>query len=281
VDDIRKWVEESGFGASLGVVVEDASEDAWRFKLPYADHNSNPGKALHGGCMAALGLIGGQAVTRANLGAEAGGFHTAGLQVNYLAAVLGEDVIAEAKLLRRGKSVCFVEVDVTTGAGKSIAHVTSMVRGRFGAKAPTLPQAAGDDGTADPGPMGPHVGKMPYTAERGLNVERMTDGRSRIRMARRTQNADAEGGVHEGAALALFDTTGAMAAWAETGPGAYRASTPSLQAQILYPPKDDELIAYGTTRHRDDDAFWCDVEVAGASDGQVVVRGTVMYRIVT
>ena len=129
--------------------------------------------------------------------------------------------------------------------------------------------------------MGPHVGKMPFTRARGLVVEHMTDAHSRIVMPWSDANADAAGGVHEGAVLALLDTTGAMAAWAETGPGPYKASTPALQAQILTPPRKQDLVAYGRMVQRDGDGFWADVEVAGAGDGQIVARGTVLYRIVT
>lgn len=280
MDAIRTWVEESGYGRSLGVQVEETGAEKWRFRLPFQEHNSNPGQALHGGCAASLGLIGAQAVTRANLGPEAGGFHTASLQVNYLAAAIGEDVFATATLLRRGKALCFVEVDVATADGKSIAHITSMVRGRFGQPAPKLPVSTGDDGSDDPGVMGPHVGKMPYMRERGIVVERMTEGRSRIVVNHKAENGDADGGCHEGAVLALLDTTGAMAAWAECGPGPYKASTPSLQAQILTPPPATNLVAYGTTRFRDEDAYWADVDVADAATGEVCARGTVMYRIV-
>ena len=111
------------------------SDTAVELRLPYADVNSNPGQALHGGCAASLGIVAAQAVTRASLGAEAAPFHTAGLQVNYLAAAIGEDVVARGTLLRRGKNMCFVEVDVATAEGKSIAHVTSMVRAEGWAEA--------------------------------------------------------------------------------------------------------------------------------------------------
>jgi len=280
LDEIRSWVEASGYGRSLGVVVEDATPERWRFRLPYDDRNSNPGQALHGGCAASLGLIGAQAVARANLPEAPGGVHTAGLQVSYLAAAIGEDVFATAHLLRRGKAVCFVEVDVETAEGKGIAHTTSMVRGRFDASAPDLPVTPGDDGASEPGGMGPHVGKMPFMAGRGIHVEHMQGGRARIVMPRKPENRDADGGVHEGAVLALLDTTGAMAAWAVDGPGPYKASTPTLQAQILTPPPDADLVAYGWTRFRDVDAYWADVDVADAATGRVHARGTVQYRIV-
>ena len=204
------------------------------------------------------------------------------MQVNYLAAAIGEDVKpTEARLLRRGKDMCFVEVDVSTREGKSIAHATSMVRGRFGAPPAELAASAGDDGASDPGPMGPHIGKLNFGKARGLTIEHMTDSHSRITMPLIPANADADGGMHEGAVVALLDTTGAMAAWAETGPGPFKASTPALQAQMLVPAPKQDLVAYGRVVQRDGDGFWSDVEVAGAGDGRVVARGTVLYRIVT
>lgn len=281
MDEIQGWVEGSPYSVALGVRCEKLSETGVILELPYDDVNSNPGKALHGGCAASLAIIAGQAVTRAALGVEAAPFHTAGLQVSYLAAAIGEDVRATGTLLRRGKNMCFVEVDVATADGKSIAHSTSMVRGRFGAPAATLRVSAGDDGASDPGTMGPHVAKMPFTKARGLVVQHMTNAHSRIVMPFSEANADAAGGVHEGAVLALLDTTGAMAAWAETGAGPYKASTPALQAQILAPPRKQDLVAYGRLVQRDGDGFWADVEVAGSADGRVVARGTVLYRIVT
>ena len=277
----QDWVEGSPYAAALGVQCASLDAEATTLLLPFAEQNANPGQALHGGCAASLGVIAGQAVTRGALGAEAGPFHTAGLQVNYLAAAIGEDVKAEARLLRRGKNMCFVEVEVATLAGKQIAHATSMVRGRFGAEAPALQASLGDDGAADPGPMGPHIGKLNFGRARGLVIEHMADSRSRITMPDADANADAEGGMHEGAVLALLDTTGAMAAWAETGPGPYKASTPCLQAQVLASPRKQGLVAYGRVVQRDGDGFWSDVEVAGQGDGCIVARGTVLYRIVT
>ena len=65
LDSIRSWIEGSGYGRALGVQCSELSETSVTLQLPYADQNSNPGKALHGGCAASLGIIASQAVTRA------------------------------------------------------------------------------------------------------------------------------------------------------------------------------------------------------------------------
>jgi len=281
MDEIQKWVEESPYSRFLGVRLERLDESGARLLLPYQDQNSNPGKALHGGCAASLGAIGGQAVARAVLGAESGPWHTAQMQVSYLAAAIGEDVVADAKLLRRGKELCFVAVDVHTSDGKSIATMNTTVRGRFGSEPADVYVSAGDHGESDPGVMGPHIGKVPFIGHRGIAVEHMTGGTSRLVMPLSDDNADLSGGVHEGAVLALLDTTGAMASWAESGPGRYKASTTSMQLQNLEPAPKSDLVAYGRCAQRDGSMFWSDVEVASSSTGRVSARGTVLYRILT
>jgi uncharacterized protein (TIGR00369 family) len=280
MDDIRKWVEEAAYCQALGVKLEQVDEAGARLVLPYQDENSNPGKALHGGCAASLGAIGGQAVARAALGAEAGVLHTAQMQVSYLSAAIGEDVVAEARLLRRGRELCFVGIDVQTREGKSIASITTTVRARKDAAPADYYVSAGDHGESDPGVMGPHIGRVPFIGNRGIVVEHMTGGTSRLVMPMRAQNADVSGGVHEGAVLALLDTTGAMASWAECGAGNFKASTASMQLQNLGPAPKGDMVAYGRCVQNDNEIYWSDVEVASAIDGRVAARGTVLYRIV-
>jgi len=280
-DEIERWVEESPYAAALGIRLEELGPSSARLHLPYDDDNSNPGQALHGGCAASLGAIGGQTLARAALGSESGPWHTAQMQVAYLAAAIGEDVVADVELLRRGKELCFVSVAVHTPDGKPIARTLSTVRGRFGAPATTLAISAGDHGQSDPGPMGPHIGMIPFIGKRGIRVEHMTGGTSRLVMPVKHENADLAGGTHEGAVLALLDTTGAMASWAESGPGRYKASTAALHLQSLAPAPAGDLVAFGRCVQRDAEMFWADVEVACARTKRVHARGTVLYRIVT
>ena len=281
METIRQWVEDSPYSRFLGVTLDHLDEESARLVLPYRDENSNPGKALHGGCAASLGAIGGQAVARAALGADSGPWHTAQMQVSYLAAAIGEDVVADAELLRRGKELCFVSIAVHTSEGKPVARIETTVRGRMGKAPVETVRSTGDHGESDPGPMGPHIHKVPFIGHRGITVEHMTGGTSRLVMPNAAANGDLGGGVHEGAVLALLDTAGAMASWAECGPGPYKASTTSMQLQNLAPAPDSDLVAYGRCVQRDDEIFWTDVEVADTASGRVTARGTVLYRIVT
>lgn len=281
LEAVRHWIENSPYAAALGVRAEALSPESLRLELAYRDENANPGHALHGGVAASLCAVGAQAVTRLALGEESGPWHTCALQVSYLSAAIGEAVAAEARLLRRGKELCFAEVDVATQGGKPVAHATSAVRGRFGADPAARSRVPPDHGESDPGSMGPHIGRIPFIGQRGIRVEHMVGGTSRLVMPRSEANADAAGGVHEGAVLALLDTTGAMAAWAECGPGPFKASTPALQAQITAPPPDADLVAFGRALQRDGDVYFCSVDVATAEERRLVARGTVFYRILS
>jgi uncharacterized protein (TIGR00369 family) len=274
---------DSPYADALGIEVETLEAERAVLRLPFREANANPGGALHGGVAASLAVVGAQAVTRAALGEESGPWHTAGIQVSYLAAAINEAVTAEARLLRRGKEICFVDVEVATADRKAIARASVAVRARQGKPAATTHASAGDDGEVAPGPMGERVGRLGFIGGRGITVDLMKSGRSRLRMPWCEANGaayDGAAGTHEGAALALLDTAGAMSAWSVTGPGQFKASTPAIQCQVLAPPPAVDLVAFGCVVERDDEMFWSEVEVAESQTMRVCARGVVLYRIV-
>jgi len=282
MSDVKTWVEESAFSKKLGVQAKSISEEGAELFLPFREGNSNPGGALHGGVYASMSIISAHATARTALGSERAPFHTVGFQINYLSAAINEGVTAKATVLRRGKELAFVEVTCTSDAGKKVSHATMMIRGRNGAEvsegAVCETAVAGDQ----PGEMGPAITQfVPFIHERGIVIEHMADGEARLLMPWIEDHGDADGGTHEGAALALLDTAGAMAGWAVTGPGAYKASTPSMQAQVRVAPPQQDLIAYAKVNYHDNEIFYSDVEVAGKDDQKVYAKGTIMYRIVT
>lgn len=281
MDFVQRWIENSPYARTLNVSLADIDGKSARLVLPFEESLTNGDGVMHGGCAASLASLGAQAVARAALGEASGPWHTASLQVAYLAAAKGQGVTAQARLQRSGKEISFVEIEVTGEDGREIAHATAVVHARFDAKPPELARSPGDHGESDPGKMGPHIGRIPFIGGRGIAVEHMTGGTSRLVMPWREENADAAGGVHEGALLSLLDTAGAMASWAVTGFGPYKAGTPAMHAELLTPPPKDDLVAYGRNVQRDGALFFTDVEVAGVADRRTVARGTVFYRIVT
>ncbi len=278
-DDIKDWVDQSPYAVALGMTLAKLTDDSAAIRLPFAAANANPGDALHGGVAASASVTAAHALARHLLGPETGPWHTMDFQINYLAAAIGEDINATARMLRRGKELCFLAVDVTTDKGKAIANCAIAVRGRQGRDAAEGPPAKGDDGEVDPGFMGERIAGNPFIGGRGIAMDFMRDGRVRLIMPWQEGNGDLDGGVHEGAALALLDTAGAMCSWSITGLGKFKASTPSIQAQVFAPPPRGDLVAYGNVGYCDNEMYWNDVEVADADSGRLVARGTVLYRI--
>jgi len=281
VESVRRWIEASPYTATLGIALDALDAESVRLRLPFDEKLTNGDQVMHGGCAASLAATGAHALARATLGSEAGPFHTLSLQVNYLSAAKSQGVVANARLLRRGKELCFIEVDIEGDDGRAIAHATTAVRGRFGAEPAALAISPGDHGESDPGVMGPHIGRIPFIAGRNISVRHMVGGTSRLVMPWADTNADEDGGVHEGAILSLLDTAGAMASWAVTGAGPYKAGTPSMQAQVFAPPPREDLVAYGRNVQADNEIFFSDAEAVSAVDGRVYARATVFYRIVT
>jgi uncharacterized protein (TIGR00369 family) len=281
--DVKTWVEQSAYASTLGVVASSISAEEAVLQLPFLESNSNPGGALHGGVYASLSIIGAHATARTALGPELGPFHTVSLQINYLSAAINEGVTARARLLKRGKELAFVDVTCTSDAGKDVAHASLMIRGRKGAEVLDGPVCASAVAGDEPGDMGPAITKMvPFIHNRGIVIEHMAGGEARLLMPWIESHGDnVSNGTHEGAALALLDTAGAMAGWAQVGPGPYKASTPTMQAQVLAAPPAQDLIAYARVSYQDNEILYSDVEVAGKDDQRIVARGCIPYRIVT
>ena len=114
-DELKTRAERTPYHEALGVRAESIAADRVRLRIPFKDENSNPGRALHGGVSASAINIGGAlaawTAVEERPGLEAA---TLDLTVNYLAAAIGEDIIATAEVLRRGKEIVYSEVDVRT-----------------------------------------------------------------------------------------------------------------------------------------------------------------------
>ena len=169
MDEIRSWVEDSPYSKFLGVRLDHLDEKSARLILPYQDENSNPGKALHGGCAASLGAIGGQAVARAALGSGVR-LLAHGPDAGELPGRRdrrGRDRRSRVAASRQGALLRLDRRERPKRESRSRAsHDRARSHGR-GARTETV-ASAGDHGESDPGPMGPHIGKVPFIGNRGI-----------------------------------------------------------------------------------------------------------------
>jgi uncharacterized protein (TIGR00369 family) len=121
---MARVIEHMPFAKHLGMVFEDAGEGWARLRLRYQDENSTAMKALHGGAISSLiDTTGAMAAwTTAEIATPKYFGSTVGINVNYLSGAIGEDIIAEGRILKRGKEIIYTDVRVTNEQGKLLAQ---------------------------------------------------------------------------------------------------------------------------------------------------------------
>jgi uncharacterized protein (TIGR00369 family) len=120
---IEKAIVASPFGALVGLVCESVAEDRVRLRLPFRPQVTTVGDMVHGGAIAALVDVAATAAAWATPAAtlQARG-STVGFSLNFLAPGRGQDLVAEAQLVQRGRSLCVCEVAVSDAAGTAVAR---------------------------------------------------------------------------------------------------------------------------------------------------------------
>lgn len=275
---IQYWIENSGYCGSLGITFDSASDDEVILLLPYNPANANPNGALHGGVAASLASSASMALARNVLQAETGPWHSVNFSISYLAAAVGDDLIAHARLRRRGRDLVFADISIESGDGKLIAVAQSVVRGRQNKPKAVLAAACAAPVSTAPPPFADRIQANPFVAGRSMSLDVQEGDTAVMTMPGSAAIGEADGGAHEGAVLGLMDTVGAMAAWSLAGPGEHRASTPAIQAQINGPLLRTDFRAVAKVRQQDDEIYWVDVEVADTA-ACVVAGAAVLYRI--
>ena len=120
----RERAQANLFWRYLGVQVDDAGEGWVRLRVPVEEGLRNAaGAPVHGGVLSALVdmAVGGALGTTHDNAAGGVGQTTLDLNVSFLAAAGDGDILAEGRLLRRGRSIAFGEARITDSAGKLVA----------------------------------------------------------------------------------------------------------------------------------------------------------------
>jgi uncharacterized protein (TIGR00369 family) len=119
---IRQWLDGSPFVGKLGITVQKLEPDVAVITLPFDPSLATIGDVVHGGAISSLIDTASAAAAWAGIEAsENMRGTTVGLSVTFVAAAHGEDVTAEARVVRRGKNLAFIDVDVTTAGGSLVA----------------------------------------------------------------------------------------------------------------------------------------------------------------
>jgi uncharacterized protein (TIGR00369 family) len=132
IEIMRQFVPNSPLVQHLGIELQSLEPDRAELRLPYDARLATVGDVVHGGAIASLIDTAGMAATWADPDVEpeslAGA--TVSLNVDYVAAARGQDLLAVATVVRRGRSLCFTEISVTEPDGRLVAK-GSVVQ-RFG-----------------------------------------------------------------------------------------------------------------------------------------------------
>lgn len=275
----------SPYGAALKVKVELQEADGARIRIPYADEIANPGGALHGGVIASAidiaGVLAAYDESRESPRLASG---TLDLDVVYLAAAIREDVIAEARVLRRGKEISFSQVEVRNEGGKKLAAGLVTHRAVEASDASMERQLPGAPMILPP-PADELIrgAKMfvsfGFMARLGMQVAHAHGGAAALVLPAQDELRAAVG-LHEGALAALIDTAGALAAWSVVGLDlSYKASTVGIHVNYWAPALGD-VIARACVRRRDREIFFSQVEVSETASQRLVASAVVTYRII-
>ncbi len=122
-DLVRNVIVGSPFGTLVGVEPEAIERDRVRLRLRFRPEVTTVGDVVHGGAIASLVDVAATAAvwSGADLERSQRGT-TVGFALNFLAAGRGQDLVATAAVIQRGRSICVCEVDVRGTDGNPVAR---------------------------------------------------------------------------------------------------------------------------------------------------------------
>ena len=121
-DLIRQWLEASPFVGTLGVTADKLDEDLAILTLPFDPSIVTIADVVHGGAISSLIDTAAAAAAWAGVETQEGiRGTTVGISVAFVAAARAQDLTATARVVRRGKSLAFIDVDVTAADGSLVA----------------------------------------------------------------------------------------------------------------------------------------------------------------
>lgn len=121
-DIIRQFLTTSPYVGHLGIQLTAMQPDVATLTLPFAEALVTIGTIVHGGAIASLIDTAAAVAAWSNTEVPANGRGTTvNLTVAYLAPAVKEDLQAVARVLHRGRSLVFLDVEVSSAAGSAIA----------------------------------------------------------------------------------------------------------------------------------------------------------------
>ena len=119
---LNSLIVKSPYGGLLGLELADAEEDCVSLRMPYRSEVTTLGDTVHGGAISGLVDSAATASFWASSKIEPGSRGTTiGFSINFLSAGRGRDLVATARVRRRGREISTGEVTVRDTEGKEVA----------------------------------------------------------------------------------------------------------------------------------------------------------------
>ena len=130
VEFAREYQKKIPFVAHLKILTEALGEGTARLSMPVEPHMKNSLGTAHGGVIMSL-LDVALCTAARTLHPESQGVITINLSTSFIGAGNGERLIAEARVLKDGRSMSFVEGEAKNGDGSLVAKAVATVRVRL------------------------------------------------------------------------------------------------------------------------------------------------------
>jgi uncharacterized protein (TIGR00369 family) len=120
---VRDAIAGSPFARKLGITCESVAVDRVGMRLPWTPDHTTIGDMVHGGAIAALIDVTATGACWATPDLEPGARGTTiGFSLSFLNAGRAQDLLAEARVVQRGRQIVIAEVDVHGADGKHVAR---------------------------------------------------------------------------------------------------------------------------------------------------------------
>jgi uncharacterized protein (TIGR00369 family) len=128
---VEGFVPRSPLVRHLGIELRELRPDEAVLALPFSDSVVTIGDVVHGGAISALIDTAAMAAAWSDdTVPDSVAGSTVSLTVDFVTAARGEDVVATARVVRRGRNLCFCEVTAVGSDGRVVAK--GLVTYRFG-----------------------------------------------------------------------------------------------------------------------------------------------------
>lgn len=270
------------FAEWLGVAVDEVAPDRAVLVLPHRAEHLNARGVLQGGASASLLAMAGTLAAWTGVDLEADlDLGCVDLSVQYLTAAEHEDVVAEARVLRRGRGLVVLDVALCARDGRPVCHgLLSYQTSDHARREPRV--------WAQPSLLPPLTTPTPppsqrlftgYVRKLDITALHQGPGRVRLRMPCTASHVDERGRLHAGALASIVDIAAVAASWSLV-PRREGARGSTVGLQVSYPSDAaTAVVADAYVQRRSEELLFTTVEVATADEGRLVAMGQVSYRL--